>query len=197
MTSARHRVCPVERSGRLDGRLRAWVQNPEKILSPYVKEGMRALDVGCGPGFFTLPMARLVGGSGRVVACDLQTGMLEKVAGKIENSPLRERIILHPCTETALGLTGLFDFAVAFYVVHELPDQQAFFDELAGLMAPGGRFLMVEPPMHVSRKAFTASLAAAARSGLTVTGRPRFFLGMGAVLEPHHQGARATRTVSR
>lgn len=182
MKPARHRICPAERSGHLEGRLRAWVHNPDKILSPYVKEGMRALDVGCGPGFFTLPMARMVGQKGCVVACDLQAGMLEKIAGKMDGSALQERVILHQCGETSLNLSGPFDFAMAFYVVHELPDQGAFFDELAGLMAPGGIFLMVEPPIHVSRKEFALSLATAARSGFSTLTRPRFFLGMGAVL---------------
>ena len=44
---------------------------------------MTVLDVGCGPGFFTLDMARLVGPSGRVIAADLQEGMLEKLGQKI------------------------------------------------------------------------------------------------------------------
>jgi len=180
---ARHRVCPVEYSGYLEGRLRSWIHNPDKILAPYVKEGMRALDVGCGPGFFTLPMARMVGGRGCVVACDLQVGMLKRIAGKMDGSALQERVILHQCGETSLNLAGSFDFAMAFYVVHELPDQRAFFDELAGLMAPGGKFLMVEPPIHVSRKEFALSLDTATRSGFSILDRPRFFLGMGAVLE--------------
>ena len=44
---------------------------------------MTALDVGCGPGFFTLDMARLVGESGQVIAADLQEGMLQIVRDKI------------------------------------------------------------------------------------------------------------------
>lgn len=59
MDKDRDRVCPVEIAGSPDNDLRRLLQNPLKILSPYVKEGMTAVDVGCGPGFFTIPMAHL------------------------------------------------------------------------------------------------------------------------------------------
>ena len=50
MSDRSENVCPVERAGGLDNRLRRWVHNPHKILGPYVKEGMTVMDVGCGPG---------------------------------------------------------------------------------------------------------------------------------------------------
>ena len=55
------RVCPVEKADRLDTRIRRWLQNPQKILKPYIKEGMTVLDFGCGPGFFSVDMAQMVG----------------------------------------------------------------------------------------------------------------------------------------
>ena len=79
MKNINTRVCPVALSGSLDNRIRRWLQNPEKILRPYITEGMAVLDVGCGPGFFSLEMARMVGKSGRVIAADMQEGMLQKV----------------------------------------------------------------------------------------------------------------------
>jgi ubiquinone/menaquinone biosynthesis C-methylase UbiE len=69
-------VCPVERAGSLDSKIRRWLQNPQKILVPYVREEMTVLDIGCGPGLFSVEMARMVGKSGRVIAVDLQEGML-------------------------------------------------------------------------------------------------------------------------
>jgi len=59
-----HRVCPVALSGSLDNRFRRWFQNPRKILRPYVEKGMTVLDIGCGPGFFSIDMAHLMGASG-------------------------------------------------------------------------------------------------------------------------------------
>jgi 2-polyprenyl-3-methyl-5-hydroxy-6-metoxy-1,4-benzoquinol methylase len=54
------RVCPVERAASLDNRIRRWLQNPQKILRPYIEKGMTVLDIGCGPGFFSIDMAQLV-----------------------------------------------------------------------------------------------------------------------------------------
>ena len=91
MSNRRNRVCPVERAGSLDNRIRRWLQNPRKILEPYIKEGMTVLDVGCGPGFFSIEIAQLVGKSGRVIAADLQEGMLQKLRDKIRGTELEEQ----------------------------------------------------------------------------------------------------------
>ena len=62
------------------------------------------LDLGCGPGFFSLDMAQMVGNSGRVFACDLQDGMLQKLKLKIQGTRLDERIILHKCGKNKIGI---------------------------------------------------------------------------------------------
>jgi ubiquinone/menaquinone biosynthesis C-methylase UbiE len=72
MSIRNNRVCPVKRAGSLDNRIRRWIQNPKKILKPYIEEGMTVLDIGCGPGFFSIDMAQMVGKTGRVIAADLQ-----------------------------------------------------------------------------------------------------------------------------
>jgi ubiquinone/menaquinone biosynthesis C-methylase UbiE len=59
-------VCPSRFAGSLDNSFRRWLQNPQKILKPYIKEGMTVLDLGCGPGVFTLELASLVHESGKV-----------------------------------------------------------------------------------------------------------------------------------
>ncbi len=165
MSGERIRVCPVELAGSLDNRFRAFFQNPRRILLPYVREGMSVLDAGCGPGFFSVEMARLVGSSGRVYACDLQEGMLLRLKGKVEGTELASRIVLHKCSPSRIGLSSPVDFALAFYMLHELPDQGAFFQEVFSLLRPGGRLLVVEPPFHVSRAAFSRSIGLARDAG--------------------------------
>lgn len=182
MTERADRVCPVERAGTLDSRVRRWVQNPDKILGPWVKEGMVAVDLGCGPGFFTLAMARMVGESGRAIAADLQEGMLEKVRDKIHGTELEARIELHRCEAGSAGLPVGVDFVLAFYVVHEVPDQEAFFSELAGVLKEGGRLMVVEPPFHVSRDAFEVMVARAGEVGLEAVERPRVRFSKAVVL---------------
>ncbi len=167
-----NRICPVERAGGLDIRIRRWVHNPQKILRPYIREGMTVLDIGCGPGFFSIDMALLAGESGRVIAADLQNGMLEKLRDKIRGTELEDRIILHKCGENRIGVSEKIDFILAFYVVHEIPDKEIFFGEIEALLKPGGHLLIAEPPFHVSKSAFEETVGKARNAGLTVVERP-------------------------
>jgi ubiquinone/menaquinone biosynthesis C-methylase UbiE len=148
-----------------------------------MEEGMTVLDIGCGPGSFTLDMAQMVGESGRVIAADLQEGMLEKLRSKIQGTQLEQRVTLHKCQEDRIGVCDNVDFALAFYMVHEVPDQQVFFDELQSVLRPDGRILIVEPPLHVSKKAFEETIGKARDAGLMPVERPRVFLSKAVVLK--------------
>ncbi|MFA0823168.1 MAG: class I SAM-dependent methyltransferase [Methanomethylovorans sp.] len=183
MSTQKNPVCPVERSGSLDNRIRRWLQNPRKILNPYVKEGMTVLEVGCGPGFFTIDLARMVGDDGRVVAADLQEGMLQRLQEKIQGSEIEHRIALHKCTEDKIGVSGKFDLVFLFYMVHEVPNKKAFFNELSSVLKTNGKIYMVEPPFHVSKKDFEESILKANLSGLIVESRPKLFPNKTALLK--------------
>ena len=183
MNDRKNRVCPVERADSLDNRIRRWLQNPQKILGGYIEEGMTVLDVGCGPGFFSIEMAQMVGKSGRVIAADLQDGMLERLRDKIHRTELEERITLHKCPEGRIGISDNVDFALAFYMVHEVPNQQEFFDEVRSILKPGGLVLIVEPPFHVSKRAFEETISKARNAGLTSVERPRVFLSKAVIVK--------------
>lgn len=184
MTERHDRVCPVALAGALDSPIRRWLQSPRRLLAPYVREGMTALDFGCGPGFFTLELARLVGSSGRVIAVDLQPGMLARVRAKVQGTALEPRLTLHQCQPNAIGLSTPVDFALAFYVLHELPDPAAFLTELRQLLPAHGQLLIVEPPFHVSRAAFETTLRIAQQAGLRLVARPRVRFNKAALLAP-------------
>ena len=178
-----NRLCPLERAGSLDNRIRRWLQNPRKILEPYIEEGMTVLDVGCGPGFFSIDMAQMVGISGRVIACDLQEGMLEKIRDKIKGTELEERITLHKCEKNKIGLSEEIDFVLLFYVVHEIANQEALFNEIAAILKPNGQVLIVEPPLHVSKSAFEKTITMARNAGFTPAERPKVLFSKTAVLK--------------
>ncbi len=57
-------VCPWWGGYFLDNPLRRLLHNPAKILGPYVKAGMRVMDVGCGMGFLSIATAKMVGDGG-------------------------------------------------------------------------------------------------------------------------------------
>jgi ubiquinone/menaquinone biosynthesis C-methylase UbiE len=184
------RVCPVDRAGGLDNIFRGWLQNPRKILAPYIREGMTVLDVGCGPGFFTLPMARMVGNRGRVTAADLQEGMLEKLRGKIQGTEWEARIAAQRCEADRVGIAGPVDFVLLFYVVHEIPDKKALFTEIADNLNPSAKVLVAEPTFHVSKSSFEKSLAIAEEAGLVRSSGPRVPLSRTAVLRGMRPGER-------
>ena len=183
-----NRVCPVERAGSLDNRMRRWVQNPQKILRPYIAEGMTVLDIGCGPGFFSIDMAQMVGKSGRVIASDLQAGMLQKLRNKIRGTELEERLKLHQCGENKIGVSERFDFVLVFYMLHEVPNQEEFIHEIGSILKPNGQVLIVEPPFHVSKPAFEQMIRQARNAGFTLVERPKVFLSKAAVLKKGEHG---------
>lgn len=108
------KVCPVELASSLDNKVRRWLQNPRKILAPFVTEGMTVLDVGCGPGFFSIEAAKLVGETGRVICADLQPGMLEIVGRKIKDTVLESRITTVQCRPDSINVSDTVDFIIAF-----------------------------------------------------------------------------------
>jgi ubiquinone/menaquinone biosynthesis C-methylase UbiE len=169
----KHRVCPVERAGALDFAFRKLLQNPHKILRPYIKEGMTVLDLGCGPGFFTLEMARLAGSSGKVIAADLQEGMLEKLKAKIQDTAMASRIQFHRCLADRIGLAEKTDFIMVFYMHHEVPDQARFLAEIRSLLKQGGKVLLAEPKWHVTRDEFQKAIGVMEQAGFAVLERPK------------------------
>jgi ubiquinone/menaquinone biosynthesis C-methylase UbiE len=184
MKQEKNRICPVEQAGHLDNSIRRWFQNPKKILSPYIVEGMTILDIGCGPGFFSIDMAEMTGPSGRVVAMDLQPGMLDKLRNKIEGAAIEKTIRLHQGGASSIGIAETVDFALAFYMVHEVPDQSSFFSELRSILAKDGSLFVVEPNFHVSKKAFEKTVAVAASEGFHVAEKPKVFFSKAVLLKP-------------
>jgi ubiquinone/menaquinone biosynthesis C-methylase UbiE len=183
MNEERNRVCPVEQASSLDNRVRRWLQDPHKLLLPFVREGMTVLDIGCGPGFFSIELARMVGATGRVLAADLQDGMLQKLSAKLRGTELEARIHLVQCGRETINVSEKIDFGLAFWMVHEVPDKASFFRQLRTIVNENARILLVEPKLfHVSRKEFAATTAVAERAGFTVSQGPRVLLSWSAVL---------------
>ena len=181
-----HRVCPWWIGYLLASPLRRWLgQDPVKILSPYIREGMTVLEPGPGMGFFTIPLARLVGSSGRVIAVDLQTKMIEGLKRRAVKANLLDRIDARVTSAETMGvsdLEGTVDFTLAFAMVHEFPDAGRFFAEVARASKQNARVLLAEPRGHVREEGFVAELKAAATTGLVATERPGIPRSLAALL---------------
>lgn len=170
------RVCPASHGKWLATPLRKLFHNPDKILSPFVNRGDTVVDLGCGPGYFTIPMARLVGDDGCVIAVDLQQGMLDLLNANAARENLSARIRPHLSSEDSIGVTEPADFVLAFYMVHEVPDAKSFISEIRGFMKPGGRFLLVEPKFHVSAAGFARTTAIDDELGMRRLAEPRIVI---------------------
>jgi ubiquinone/menaquinone biosynthesis C-methylase UbiE len=175
-------VCPAEFAGSLDNAIRRFIHKPRRILEPYICKGMTVLDLGCGPGFFTIEMAKLVGETGKVIAADIQQGMLDKVAMKIRGTDLEQRIELHICPEDVIGISQKVDFILAFWMVHEVPDQKRLFEEMKSVLNPGGRMWLIEPKIHVTEKAFRKMTGLLELSGLKIIETPGIWLSRSVLL---------------
>jgi len=175
-------VCPAELACSLDNILRKLVHKPRKLLEPYIGEGMAVLDLGCGPGYFTAELARLAGEEGRVIAADLQQKMLNKMAGKIRGTDLEKRIETHLCQTDRIGIQKKVDFILAFWMVHEVPDQQRMFVEMKSLLKPGGRIWIIEPKIHVTEKLFKKMVNRLESAGLEIVDRPKVSLSRSVLL---------------
>jgi ubiquinone/menaquinone biosynthesis C-methylase UbiE len=76
--------------------VRKLLENPDKILGRFVREGMIVLEPGCGMGYFTLSLARMVGPEGRVVAVGIEPKMLSMLARRaLYLAPHRGVPLLH------------------------------------------------------------------------------------------------------
>lgn len=182
---AKELVCPWWLGYFLACPIRRLFQAPEEILAPYVRAGMTALEPGPGMGFFTLELARRVGDAGRVVAVDIQPKMLAVLERRAAKAGLRNRVETRLVSPDSMGLSdlaGKVDFALAFAMVHEMPDAGLFFREVSQTLKPGGTVLLVEPGWHVKTQQFDQELALAADAGLSVVDRPKMGRSHAAVL---------------
>jgi len=171
---AEHHVCPVWVGYLLASPIRKLFENPVKILGPYVREGMTVVDIGCAMGFFSLPLARMVGANGKVICVDVQEKMIRSLEKRSQKAGLSGRIETLICNNNSLGLDDFeekIDFALASAVLHEVPDVAGFFSEIHKALKPAGRLFVAEPKGHVSEKDFETTVSFAEQNGFTVADR--------------------------
>ena len=133
------------------------------------------LEPGPGMGFFTIPLARLVGSSGHVVAVDLQPRMIDGLKRRAAKQGVLDRIDARVCPVESMGvgdLAATVDFTLAFAIVHEFPDAGRFFNEVAVASKRGAQLLVADPSGHVNDTQFDAELSSAAAAGFDVVSRP-------------------------
>ena len=181
-------VCPWWLCFTFDNPLRRLIHDPESILGSYVRSGDTVLDVGPGMGYFTIPLAGLVGPSGLVIAADVQQGMLDALLRRARRRGIADRIQTHLTSPESIEIHQKVDFVLAFWIVHEVSDQDRFFKQVKDILKPSRCLLLAEPVIHVTRRMFSRTLDAAKEMGLTVIENPRIAFSHSALLEPKQVG---------
>lgn len=109
-----------------------------------LKPDMQIIDIGCGPGRVTIPLAHHVGLRGTVTAMDIQQGMLEKLRAKAKK--LRQQNIIYLCAGLGEGKleSEKYDRAVLVTVLGEIPGQSEAMKEIYACLKPGGILSVTE-----------------------------------------------------
>ncbi len=161
------RVCPWWLTYSFDNPLRRLLHDRREILAPYVRSGATVADIGCGMGYFTVGLAELVGPEGKVLAVDVQQRQLDHTARRCERAGLRDRVELVLARPPGARLVAPIDFALSFWMLHEVEDVERFAADVADALGPGGSWLVAEPRMHVGASRFADEVALVERLGFT------------------------------
>ena len=132
----------------LDSNIRRAMQPPAALIRRSgIQPGMRVLEIGCGSGAYTLEIARAVGATGKVVALDIQPGMLEQLKNKLTRSENTDIRNVEPLLASAYQLpfqNGSFDAAFMITVLQEIPDKWRALAEVRRILRPGGIVAVTE-----------------------------------------------------
>ncbi len=160
----------------------AW-QRPEEVVAALgVEVGQTVADIGAGPGYFTLRLARAVGTRGRVFAVEVVVDLIRRLWRRIDEAGLGNVTPVLARDADSLLPPASCDRILVVDTFHHFPDGVAYLQRLAGALKPGGilanvdfhrRETPVGPPLEhrVAREDF---LAAADRAGLAVVGEQDF-----------------------
>ena len=129
-------------------------RDPYQVLNAAgLKPGQEVLEVGCGPGFFTIPAARMVGEKGSVHTMDINPLAMERVQQKIEKEGVTGvKTILADAAQTGLPNQS-FDLVFIFGFAHPIGGMEAIWPELHRLLKPAG-ILSVEGRLRLSSELF-------------------------------------------
>lgn len=112
-----------------------------------LRGGDTVVDVGCGPGFMTLPAAELVGSTGRVYAVDIERRMLDLVEKRVAEAGLGNVTTVFNDGEGIPVPDGVADLALCGLVLHYFPDEagrEGLVRDICRMVKYGGRCLFIE-----------------------------------------------------
>lgn len=176
-------VCPWWFAYTFDNPFRRIFHKPEKIFTPYLHKGMTAVDIGCGMGYFSIGMARVVGENGKIISVDIQQKMLDILTKRAEKAGVANRITTILCNDKNIGINEKVDFALTFWMIHETRDELEFLRQVHTILKRSGKLLFVEPKLHVTLSEFKKSVSRAQEVGFKLIESPKIDFSHTAVFE--------------
>ena len=121
-----------------------WQKPAEVIAALAVRPGDQVADVGAGGGYFTIPLARSVGETGRVFAVDVEADMVEYVLERARDSGLTQvEGVIATAEDTGLAPNSI-DLIFVSNTFHHLPDPPDYFANIRPVLRRGGRIAIIE-----------------------------------------------------
>lgn len=182
-------TCPWWFGYTFDNPLRKLFHDPLEILGKFVGPGQIAVDIGCGLGYFSIALARIVGPDGKVIGLDVQSQMIQRARRRADRQGLANRIDFRICMPDRLDVTGPVDFVLAFWVIHEVIDPQGLLLEIRSFLKPGGQLLIAEPKGHVTAARFAETVKLTRLAGYKTSEGPLVRFSRTVVCSPNHIGA--------
>ena len=149
-------ACPAGLSWLVENQYMNAVAGADTLLKRlHLKQGMRLLDVGCGPGRIAIPAAERVGKTGEVVALDIQHAMLKKLRERIDARQLPNVRIINAAAGSGEVNEDYFDRALLVTVLGEISDKHTALAEIYRALKPGGVLSVTEvlpDPHYLSQK---------------------------------------------
>ncbi len=128
----------------VDNNLRDYWQKPDQVLESLGDlNGLTVADIGCGEGYFTLPLLQKVGPSGRVFATDINKGVLDELEARIP-AELRDRAQLILAAGEDTGVPQTVDLILLVQVFGEVDDQDHFLESLLKIMDDHTRLVIID-----------------------------------------------------
>lgn len=139
-----HKFDPANVERLLGEERRAALPPEEALRAAGVRPGQTVVDLGCGPGFFTIPAAAIVGDTGKVYGVDIEPQLVELCRRRAAEAGARQvEVVLAGESHVPLH-DALADRVFIAFVLHEADDQSAFLGEARRLLKPGGEIAIVE-----------------------------------------------------
>lgn len=122
--------------------------NPAAVITQLpIKEGMKVASLGCGHGYFTIPLAKMVGNTGKVYAVDIREDALASVRSRAETENLKniESVRANLEKENGTGLPNAeCDFAILANILFQSQKKQEIIKEAARILKSQGRLVIVD-----------------------------------------------------